>query len=65
VIQLVNVATSTKETIMSQTAKQNPAPKHTPMSEQTRQEAPVTGVSPDDPFPVPSDETGKPGAPLK
>ena len=48
---------------MSQKAQQNP--KHAPTSEHKRQQPPITGVSPDDPFPVPSDETGKPGAPLK
>lgn len=49
---------------MSQKAPQNPAPKHAPTSEHKPQ-TPIAGVSPDDPFPVPSDETGKPGAPQK
>lgn len=42
---------------------QNPAP-NAPTSEH-KQKAPITGVSPDDPFPVPSDQTGQPGAPTK
>jgi hypothetical protein len=33
---------------MSQKAHQNPAPKYTPTSEKKHQEAPVTGLSPDD-----------------
>lgn len=36
---------------MSQKAHQNPAPKQAPTSEHKPQEAPITGVSPDDPFP--------------
>lgn len=58
-IRLVNVATFTKETTMSQKAHQNPAPKHTPTSEQKRHEPPVTDASPDDPIGVTSPETGK------
>lgn len=45
---------------MSQKAHQNPAPKHTPMSEQTRHEPPITGLSPDDPIGAKPDETGQP-----
>lgn len=50
---------------MSQKAHQNSAPKHAPTSEQERQAPPITGVSPDDPFPIPEDGTSKPGAPHK
>jgi hypothetical protein len=46
---------------MSQRARQNPAPKHTPTSEQKKQEPPIAGVSPDDPIGITSPETGKPG----
>jgi hypothetical protein len=48
---------------MSQRAHQTPAPKHTPTSEHKRHKPPITDASPDDPFPVPSDDTGKPAAP--
>jgi hypothetical protein len=48
---------------MSQKAHQNPAPKQAPTSEQQQQEAPITGVSPDDPFPGdPGGPTSKPGS---
>jgi len=50
---------------MSQKAHQNPAPKYAPTSEHKPHETPIIGVSPDDPFPVPSDDTGKPAAPRK
>lgn len=61
----VNVSTSNQEMNMSQKAHQNSAPRHAPTSEQKRQEPPITGVSPDDPFPIPEDGTSKPGAPHK
>ena len=50
---------------MSQKVHQNSAPKCAPMSEHKPQETPITGVSPDNPFPVPSEETGKPATPQK
>jgi len=50
---------------MSQKAHQNPDPKHTPTPEQKRQEPPITGLSPNDPIGVGSDETGKKPAPCK
>jgi hypothetical protein len=52
-----------KETTMSQKAHQNPAPKHTPTSEHTRQERPITGLSPDDDIGVTSPDTGQVPAP--
>lgn len=60
----VNVSTSNQEMNMSQKAYQNAAPKHAPTLEHDPQ-APIVGVSPDDPLPVPSDDTGKPGLPQK
>lgn len=45
---------------MSQKSHQNPAPKQAPTSGQ-QQQAPITGVSPDDPFPGdPDGPTSKP-----
>ena len=44
---------------MSQKAHQQPAPKHTPPSEQTRREPPIIGLSPDDHVDVTSEGTGK------
>ncbi len=46
---------------MSQRAHQDPAPKHTPTSENRRHESPVTGFSPDDCVDVkPTQPTGQP-----
>lgn len=59
-IRLVNVATFTKETTMSQKAHQNPDPKHTPTSEHKRHKPPITDASPDDPVGVMPEDTGKP-----
>ena len=51
---------------MSQKAHQNPAPKHTPTSEQTQQEAPIIGLSPDDDIVVkPVEGTGQTPGPHK
>jgi hypothetical protein len=64
----VNASTSTQEMNMSQKTHQNPAPKQAPTSgqQQQQQRAPITGVSPDDPFPGdPGGPTSKPGSPAK
>jgi hypothetical protein len=64
-IRFTNVSASPKETTMSQHAHKNRAHKHTSISEQKRQEPPITGVSPDDPIGVIPEETGKKPAPHK
>jgi len=46
---------------MSQSAHEKQNPRNAPTSELKKQEPPITGVSPDEPFPVdPGGTTGKP-----
>jgi hypothetical protein len=47
---------------MSQSDREKSNPRNAPTSEQKKLDLPITGVSPDDPFPVdPGGTTGKPG----
>lgn len=46
---------------MSQRAHEQQDLKHTPASTPKQPEPPIGGVSPDEPFPIIPDGTGKPG----
>lgn len=46
---------------MSQNNREKSNPENAPKAEQKKQELPVTGVSPDDPFPVEPTGNSKPG----
>lgn len=55
-----------QEMIMSQSAHEKPDPEATPTPEQKQPELPISGVSPDDPFPIDpkgGGGTSKPGQP--
>lgn len=56
---------SIKEMIVSQKVQQNQDLKHAPAMKQRKQEEPITGLSPDDDVGVVSENTGKPGEPMK
>lgn len=46
---------------MSQNGREKSNPENAPKSEQKKQELPITGASPDDPFPITEPGTSKPG----
>jgi hypothetical protein len=51
--------------IMSQKTEQDRRSRTAPTQQHKTQDKPITGLSPDDDVGVTSDETGKPGAPMK
>jgi hypothetical protein len=66
-ITWLSTAIAIKERTMSQRAQQDqdPQQRRAPTQKHKTQDKPITGLSPDDDVGVTSDETGKPGAPMK
>jgi hypothetical protein len=61
----INVSASTKESIMSQKVNEKQNPRAGVTSKQKVPEPPITGLSPDDDIGAGSENTGKPGGPMK